>query len=340
MAVTVASLKAATTMLGIAAFLLFALPLATAGPIYETFPLPQGTNGPESLAFDLLGAGPYTGISDGRIVKYVPPLGFIDFAFTAVTRNKTFCDGKNATADATVGRICGRPLGIAFNATQFLFICDAYLGLYVVSLLGGRATRLVSSAGGIAIRFCDGLDVDLNTGFVYFTDASTNYQLSNISQIISSRDRTGRLLRFDPRTDQVTVLARCLTSPGGVAVAADSSFVLVTQFITGTVTKFYLTGPNANTTQTLLSGVTGADNIKRSEQGDFTLTQNPRPFDLRALRINGDGAVLANVSIGGPYANVRSISEAQLNGLFTYIGSLYADFVGRILGSGLSSIKS
>ncbi|XP_030455387.1 protein STRICTOSIDINE SYNTHASE-LIKE 12-like [Syzygium oleosum] len=340
MAVIVASLKAATMMIGIAAFLLFALPPATAGPVYETLPLPQGTNGPESLAFDLFGSGPYTGISDGRIVKYVPLLGFTDFAFTAPTRNKTFCDGKNATVDATVGRICGRPLGIAFNATQFLFICDAYLGLFVASPLGGRATRLVSSAGGVAIRFCDGLDVDLNTGLVYFTDASTNYQLSNISQAISSRDRTGRLLRFDPRTNQVTVLARSLSGPAGVAVAANSSYVLVTQFINGTITKFHLTGPNANTAQTLLSGVTGADNIKRSERGDFTLTQNPRPFSLRALRINGDGAVLANVSIGGPYADVPSISEAQLVGLFTYIASLYANFVGKILGSGLSPINS
>ncbi|KAI6683328.1 hypothetical protein NL676_029241 [Syzygium grande] len=100
-------------------------------------------------------------------------------------------------------------------------------------------------------------------------------QQRNISQIISSRDKTERLLRFDPRTDQVTVLARSLSGPTGVAVATGGSYVLVTEFITGTVTKFYLTGPNANTTpQTLLSGVTGADNIKRSLRGDFTLTQN------------------------------------------------------------------
>ncbi|KAI6683325.1 hypothetical protein NL676_029238 [Syzygium grande] len=337
MAVIVSGLKAATMMIGIAAFLLFALPPATAEPTYMALRLPQGTNGPASLAFDRDGAGPYTGISDGRIVKYDPAgRGFTDFAFTAATRNKTFCDGKNATVDANVGRVCGRPLGIGFNATQHLYICDAYSGLYAAPPRGGQATRLVSSAEGAPIGFCDGLDVDPNNGFVYFTDFSRNYQLSNINQSITSKDRTGRLLRFDPRTNQVTVLASRLSGPAGVAVANDSSYVLVTELISSTVTKCYLTGPKANTTQTLLSGVRGANNIKRSEQGDFTLTQDLRPVDLRALRINGDGAVLKNVSIGGPYAGGRSISEAQQRGSTTYIGSLDAEFVGVIVQSGRS----
>lgn len=86
MAGIVSSSKAATMMIAIAAFLLFALPPATTTSIYNILPLPQGTNGPESLAFDSFGGGPYTGISDGRIVKYSYPFGFIDFAFTAATR--------------------------------------------------------------------------------------------------------------------------------------------------------------------------------------------------------------------------------------------------------------
>lgn len=74
--------------IAIVAFLLLMIPSAIASdlPIYETLSLPLRTGGPESIAFDLLEGGPYTGISNGRIVKYVPLLSFIDFAFTAQTR--------------------------------------------------------------------------------------------------------------------------------------------------------------------------------------------------------------------------------------------------------------
>ncbi|XP_048136027.1 protein STRICTOSIDINE SYNTHASE-LIKE 12-like [Rhodamnia argentea] len=332
----VSSLRS-VTMIAVAAFLLFAMPLAIALPSYtNNFSLPPGTGGPESIAFDRLGGGPYTGISDGRIVKHVPLRGFIDFAYTAQTRNKTFCDGRNATADATVGLICGRPVGIAFNSTGFLFICDAYLGLYVVGPSGGRATRLVSSAGGAAIRFCDGLDVDSNTGLVYFTDASSRYVLSNATQAILNGDRTGRLLSFNPRTGQVAVLARGLSGPGGVAVAKDSSYLLITEFVGGTVKKFFLTGPSANRIQTLLNNVPIASKIKRTVEGEFTFTETVAPFTHRALRINGDGTVLANVSLGGPYNNVSVVTGVQIFRGFTYVASLDANFIDPVSELGLA----
>ena len=36
---------------------------------HEPFPI-SGASGPESLAFDRHGDGPYTGVSDGRIIKW------------------------------------------------------------------------------------------------------------------------------------------------------------------------------------------------------------------------------------------------------------------------------
>ncbi|OAY72855.1 Protein STRICTOSIDINE SYNTHASE-LIKE 8 [Ananas comosus] len=40
----------------------------------ELLPIP-GANGPESIAFDATGGGPYTGVSDGRILKWRGPEG-------------------------------------------------------------------------------------------------------------------------------------------------------------------------------------------------------------------------------------------------------------------------
>lgn len=37
---------------------------------YQRLPVPPGTTGPESVAFDNNNRGPYTGISDGRVMKW------------------------------------------------------------------------------------------------------------------------------------------------------------------------------------------------------------------------------------------------------------------------------
>jgi len=58
-----------------------------------------------------------------------------------------------------------------------LYVADAYLGLVKVSPDGGNVTQLVGPAQGNSTMFADGLDVDPDTGIVYFTVASTNFQL-------------------------------------------------------------------------------------------------------------------------------------------------------------------
>jgi len=43
--------------------------------------IPAGATGPESLAFDPDGEGPYTGVSDGRILKWQgEELGWLEYA--------------------------------------------------------------------------------------------------------------------------------------------------------------------------------------------------------------------------------------------------------------------
>jgi len=57
-----------------------------------------GAVGPESLAFDPNGEGPYTGVADGRILKWQGDArGWTDFAFTTSARYTTLTtsDGRN-----------------------------------------------------------------------------------------------------------------------------------------------------------------------------------------------------------------------------------------------------
>lgn len=49
--------------------------------------LPPSVAGPEATAFDRAGFGPYTGVADGRVFKYVNPTdGYVEFATTSSTR--------------------------------------------------------------------------------------------------------------------------------------------------------------------------------------------------------------------------------------------------------------
>lgn len=49
--------------------------------------LPAPVTGPESLAFDRDGGGPYVSSSDGRIFKYIGPNdGFKEYAYTSPNR--------------------------------------------------------------------------------------------------------------------------------------------------------------------------------------------------------------------------------------------------------------
>lgn len=73
--------------------------------------------------------------------------------------------------------VCGRPLGLQFyHKTGELYVADAYLGLMRVPARGGMAEVVATKAGGVPFNFLNGLDVDQNTGDVYFTDSSATYR--------------------------------------------------------------------------------------------------------------------------------------------------------------------
>jgi hypothetical protein len=55
--------------------------------LLDRFYLPSSLTGPESLAFDSIGGGPYTGVSDGRILKYNEECScFLEFAHISPDR--------------------------------------------------------------------------------------------------------------------------------------------------------------------------------------------------------------------------------------------------------------
>ncbi|XP_004305212.1 PREDICTED: strictosidine synthase-like [Fragaria vesca subsp. vesca] len=141
---------------------------------FEHHEIPVPVVGPESVAFDCSGAV-YAGVADGRIFKWLgSQYGWSEFATTSPSRPRGLCDGSTNKDNEP---ICGRPLGLRFDLkTCELYIADAYFGLLKTGPNGGVAQTLATEVNGTPFRFTNDVDINPQTGMVYFTDSSTIYQ--------------------------------------------------------------------------------------------------------------------------------------------------------------------
>ncbi|KAL6340552.1 hypothetical protein AAG906_010460 [Vitis piasezkii] len=224
--------------------------------------------GPESVAFDPLGRGPYTGVADGRILFWNGE-AWSDFAYTSPNRSE-LCDPKPSPLSYLKNEhICGRPLGLRFDKrTGDLYIADSYLGLMKVGPEGGLATSLVTEADGVPLRFTNDLDID-DAGNIYFTDSSSKYQRRNFMQLVFSSEDSGRLLKYDPLTKETTVLLRGLQFPNGVSLSKDGSFLVLCEGSPGRLVKYWLKGDKAGTSEVFAILPGYPDNVRTNEKGEF-----------------------------------------------------------------------
>lgn len=236
--------------------------------------------GPESLAFDPLGRGPYTGVADGRILCW-DGHNWTDFAYTSANRSG-LCDPQPSPLGYLKNEhICGRPLGLRFHKkTGDLYIADAYFGLMKVGPEGGLATSLATEAEGVPLRFTNDLDID-EEGNVYFTDSSTNYQRRNFLQLVFSGEDTGRVLKYDPVTKETTVLVKNIGFPNGLTLSKDGAFFLFCEGSLGRLQRYWLKGDKAGTTDlfAILPGF--PDNVRTNQNGEFWVA-----LHCRRSRIN------------------------------------------------------
>ncbi|XP_071706138.1 protein STRICTOSIDINE SYNTHASE-LIKE 3-like [Rutidosis leptorrhynchoides] len=231
--------------------------------------------GPESVAFDPLGRGPYTGVADGRIMFW-NGINWTYFAHTSSNRSE-ICDPKPTIFGyLKAEHICGRPLGLRFDKrTGDLYIADAYFGLLKVGPEGGLATPIATEAEGVPLRFTNDLDID-DDGTIYFTDSSTKYQRRNFLQLIFFGEDSGRVLKYDPITKKITVLVRNLQFPNGVSLSKDKSFFVYAEGCRGRLIKYWLKGDKAGTTEVMAILPGFPDNVRTNENGEFWVAIHTR----------------------------------------------------------------
>ncbi|KAJ4968704.1 hypothetical protein NE237_015405 [Protea cynaroides] len=229
--------------------------------------------GPESLEFDLNGQGPYTGLADGRIVRWMgDSVGWETFALVTPNWSEKLCaNGIHSTASkqSKLEHKCGRPLGLRFHReTGNLYIADAYYGIMVVGPEGGIATPLATHVEGKPILFANDLDIHRN-GSIFFTDTSKRYNRLHHFFILLEGEATGRLLRYDPPTRTTHVVLDGLAFPNGVQLSTDQTFLLFTETTNCRLMRYWLEGPMTGSVEVVADLPGFPDNVRMNDKGQF-----------------------------------------------------------------------
>ncbi|KMZ57153.1 putative Strictosidine synthase [Zostera marina] len=224
--------------------------------------------GPESIIFDSLGRGPYTGVADGRVLFWDGNV-WQEFAVTSTNRSDVCEPKSNPMSYLEYEHICGRPLGIRFHKrTGDLYIADAYYGILKVGPEGGLATPITTEAEGVPFKFTNDLDVD-DQGNIFFTDSSSVYQRKNFMQLIFTAEPSGRLLKYSPVTKETTVLVDHLQFPNGVSLSKDGSFLVFCELMLGRLSRYWLKGEKAGTRESFAVLPGFPDNVRTNKEGHF-----------------------------------------------------------------------
>lgn len=226
----------------------------------ERLPVTIST-GPEDVAVDAEGRI-YGGLHDGQIIRMN-------------------ADGSGEEVFAVIEG--GRPLGLHFDASGNLIVADAWKGLLSIAP-NGTITTLTTGHGGRPFAFADDLDI-ASDGKIYFSDASDTYNQPEYRLDLIEGRPHGRLMVYDPATGETDMLLDDLYFANGIALSKNEDFVLVNETSRYRVTRYWLKGENAGTSDIFIDNLPGfPDGISSNRKGTFWLAlPSPRNPDIDGL---------------------------------------------------------
>jgi sugar lactone lactonase YvrE len=300
------------------------------GALTITGRLATGGHGPEDVVFDQDGRV-ITGLADGSIVAIEPSSG----------------------ARTVLGNTGGRPLGVQPCHDGSVLVCDHDRGL--LRLAGdGSVDVLVDSIDGERLTFASNV-VQGADGTIWFTTSTSRWDLAHYEGDIFEHSCTGRLIRYDV-DGTLTVLRTGLAFGNGLVLVPDGSSLLYAESAAYSVTRYWLTGPAAGTTEPFAPNLPGfPDNMSLGSDGllwvSIAAPRNalmdallPRPGLIRTLVWNLpdavrpkpvpiawvmafdlDGKLVHDLRLSkGGYGFVTSVAER--NGTIV-LGSLHEDHI-------------
>ncbi|MGW0712170.1 SMP-30/gluconolactonase/LRE family protein [Streptomyces sp. NPDC002643] len=244
-----------------------------------------GGRGPEDVIVDERGRV-LTGVEHGRILRL-----------------DGLAEPDRARVE-TVADTGGRPLGLELLPDGDLLVCDARRGLLRVATGDGGVRMLADEVDGERLRFCSNV-VALSDGTVYFTVSTRRYPLEHWIGDIVEHTGTGRLLRLAPGEERPEVVLEGLQFANGLASSADESFLVIAETGDRRLTRHWLTGATAGTSEPFVEDLPGTpDNMWRDADGlMWVALAGPRIGPLEALHRAGPAVrrAVSRVAVRAPY---------------------------------------
>lgn len=211
----------------------------------------------------------YTGLADGRIVRAKG-----EELETVTTINGHICQQKWHMSK------CGRPLAMRFDKGGSLFTLDAYSGVKRINVTTGEVVSIFDTRSGpIAghqVIFIDDFVIDEGAGtqgghVLYITESSAKWPVEYVNLVVFEHESSGRILRLDTDSKQVTVIGDKLAFANGIELNDDKSAILYNELNKRRIMKHYIRGPKSGHTLVLADNLHGEpDNIRRSAQSQET----------------------------------------------------------------------
>ena len=139
----------------------------------------------------------------------------------------------------------------------------------------------IGSDGRDGVPFGLPNDVEVaSDGRIYFSDSSSVWGINESLYDLLEARPNGRLLRYDPKTGQSEVLLDGLYYANGVTLSKDEGFVLVNETFRYRITRYWLTGVRAGSSEVFIDNLPGfPDGImafaRHINEGKNVLTKKP-----------------------------------------------------------------
>jgi len=250
----------------------------------------------------------------------------------------------------------GRPLGLEFAADGALIVADAVKGLLSIDA-AGQVTTLCVASDGINLGFTDDVAV-ARDGTIYFSDASAKFGFGDHMLDLLEGRAHGRLIAWDPVTKKCRTLLGELYFANGVALAQDESFVIVNETYRYRISRYWLKGPQAGTSEVFVDGLPGfPDGVAASGRGTFWVAMftvrnpagdflAPRPLLKKmvanlpralwpkpakyglVIEVDEQGKILQ--SLHDPDGGVYEVTSVHEREGVLYLGHLHRDRIDRL----------
>lgn len=299
----------------------------------------------------------YTGLADGRIVRVRTEA---PSSSGPAPIQPVIPGGAAPPAFEKIAETGGRPLGLQHDPFGNIVVADAKKGLLAITP-DGKVVLIADRYENRPLLFVDDLDI-AKDGTIYFSDASMRYGIDEYLLDFFEGQATGRLFSFDPRSGQLQARMSGLAFANGVALGPDEEYVLVNETAAHRVTRYWLKGQKAGTTDRFIENLPGyPDNLSFNGRDLFWVAlagprikaleeQLPNPFMRKVafrlqsigllpqpvpehwgcvVAINLQGQVVATLQDPGG-KTIKAITSVNEKDGLLYFGSLESDRIATL----------